>query len=96
MFDQSARLVIPLSARCGFELVAEEVLIAAESDYDLRVSIGSGTAPGRPITIAPATDIFWWASLQTGIDGHGDAIVTWSRFGGRGDHGLFEAIHVRH
>jgi hypothetical protein len=61
---------------------------------DVRATIGTGTTPGPPVTIAPVTDFPWWASLQTGIDGHGDAIVTWSRFGGHGNHGLFEAIHA--
>lgn len=60
----------------------------------LRASLGSGTTPGRLVMIAPASDHPSWASLQTGIDGRGNALITWSRFASQGDQGLYEAIHT--
>jgi hypothetical protein len=65
-----------------------------EPNDQIRATLGSGGTPGRPVVIAPASDFPWWASLHTGIDGQGNAIVTWSRFGSQGDRGLFEATHL--
>jgi hypothetical protein len=67
--------------------------------YEVRASTGSGTTPGRPVTISSSSENPAQPSVMTGIDGHGNAIVTWCLFGGplgsgQGDHGLLEATHI--
>jgi hypothetical protein len=66
--------------------------------YFLRASLGNDTTPSRPHTIVPSGQNEDQNSVSTGIDGDGNAIITWSQFGGPfggpGDHGLLEATHI--
>jgi hypothetical protein len=62
---------------------------------EIRASLGRGTTLGQPVTIVGSSAQPYPPTIKAGIDGQGNAIVTWSQFNGDGNRGLFEAVHLQ-
>ncbi len=60
----------------------------------IHATTGNGGTLARPQTIAPGRDRIAEATLATGIDHHGNAIVIWDSSATSGTHGVFAATYA--
>jgi hypothetical protein len=87
--------VLAANLKGGFVAAWNHFTAFANGSNEISASLGSGTKPREPVTIVGASQEPDPATIRTGIDGHSNAIVTWSQFSGQGTKGLFENIHLR-
>jgi hypothetical protein len=91
----SAFTVLAANLKGEFVAAWNHFTAFANGSNEIWASVGRGTTPSKPVTIAGASEEPYPDTIRAGIDGQGNAIVTWSQFNStQGDQGLFEATNI--
>jgi hypothetical protein len=62
------------------------------SSYSIQAALGTSSRLAAPQRVVPGSDHIASATLATGIDGHGHALIAWNRWGNSGPQGVFLSV----